>query len=193
MSDVSPAESLRRSAAEPQCFAGFYEHHSQPLLVFLVRRTYDADVAMDLMAESFARAYLKRRSFKGETDEQAAAWLYRIADRELLKFFRKRKTERRALRRLGVEVPALSTEEYDRVVELADLDDLRSAISAGLAELSAKHRDALKLRVVDELPYEEVASRLGISQEAARTRVARGLKALLDGLDHRHLRPKETT
>ena len=48
---------------------------------------------------------------------------------------------------------------------------------------SAPQREALPLRVVDELPYTDVADSLGISQQAARARVARGLKTLAAALD----------
>ena len=37
---------------------------------------------------------------------------------------------------------------------------------------------ALELRVIQQLDYEEVAGRLGCSQNAARLRVSRGLRAL---------------
>jgi DNA-directed RNA polymerase specialized sigma24 family protein len=40
------------------------------------------------------------------------------------------------------------------------------------------------MRVVDELPYATVASRLAISEPAARARVSRGLRALGAALDH---------
>ena len=38
------------------------------------------------------------------------------------------------------------------------------------------------MRVVDDLPYEEVARRLGVSEPTARARVSRGLRALQGAL-----------
>jgi RNA polymerase sigma factor (sigma-70 family) len=52
-----------------------------------------------------------------------------------------------------------------------------------LERLSGTQREALELRVVEELPYREVARRLRVSEGAARVRVARGLKALAAALD----------
>lgn len=95
-------------------------------------------------------------------------------------------SERRALRRVGVVAPALDAEELARIEDLAELRDLRSTIAAALAELSAQQRDAVRLRVVDELDYPAVADRLGISEQAARARVSRGLRVLaaaVDGLE----------
>jgi DNA-directed RNA polymerase specialized sigma24 family protein len=64
-------------------------------------------------------------------------------------------------------------------VDLAGLGSLRAVIAQELSRLSGEQRDALQLRVVDELlPYTDVATRLGISEQAARMRVSRGLSAL---------------
>ncbi|HEY3774967.1 MAG TPA: sigma factor-like helix-turn-helix DNA-binding protein [Solirubrobacteraceae bacterium] len=46
-----------------------------------------------------------------------------------------------------------------------------------------QHRDALRLRVVEERPYPEVARVLGISEQAARARVSRGLRSLRSVLE----------
>ena len=51
---------------------------------------------------------------------------------------------------------------------------LRRAVRA----LPAEQRRALELRVVQQLDYEEVAGALGCSQNAARLRVSRALRAL---------------
>jgi RNA polymerase sigma-70 factor (ECF subfamily) len=40
------------------------------------------------------------------------------------------------------------------------------------------------MRIVDELPYEEIAEELGISEQTVRARVSRGLRALADALEH---------
>ena len=176
-------DALRRSAREPEAFASFYDQHAGRLLAYMARRVYDADIALDLTAETFAQAYVARRRFRGVTDGQAAGWLYSIARRQLSRFFRKAKVERKALERLGLDSPVLDDDQRTRIEELAELVDHRDALRRELERLSTAHRDALELRVVEELPYAEVARRLGISEQAARTRVSRGLRSLACALD----------
>lgn len=89
-----------------------------------------------------------------------------------------RGAERRALARLGVERPAIDDDERRRIEQLAGLVELRSVIARGLASLPAQQRDAVRLRVVEELSYEDLAGRLGVTQGTARARVSRGLRAL---------------
>lgn len=126
---------------------------------------------------------MSRRRFRGSTEAEAAGWLYGIARRQLALYFRRSAVEKRALQRLGLQAPRFTEEEESRLRELAEPDDLRAAVRLELERLSAAQREALQLRVVDELPYADVADSLGISQQAARARVARGLKALAAALD----------
>ena len=122
-----------------------YDRHAHVMLGFFARRTFDPDVAVDLVAETFARAFVERRRFRGETDSEQAAWLYGIAKNLLADWRRKAHVERRAMAKLGVERRALTEAEYDRIEELAGLDELRDDIRAGLDHLSDDHRDALQL------------------------------------------------
>jgi len=47
-----------------------------------------------------------------------------------------------------------------------------------LAHLPEAQQEAIRLRVVDDLGYDEAARRLAISPQAVRARVSRGLSAL---------------
>ena len=86
--------------------------------------------------------------------------------------------ERRALARLGVERGTLTDSDYERIEDLASLRSQRVALSEGLASLSVEHREALQLRIVEERPYAELASALGITEQTARARVSRALRTL---------------
>jgi RNA polymerase sigma factor (sigma-70 family) len=178
-----PADHLRRSVHEPNSFGDFYDAYFDDLLSYLTRRTCDAEAGLDLTAESFAQAYLSRRRFRGSTDGEAAAWLYRIAKRQLARYFKKGRAERDACERLGLERPALDAESEQQIERFAALDERRATLRIELNELSPANREALRLRVVEELPYREVASRLAISEPAARARVSRALRALAETLD----------
>jgi RNA polymerase sigma-70 factor (ECF subfamily) len=167
---------------DPDDIAAMYGRHAGELLRFLARRTFDPDAAMDLLAETFAAAFEDRGQFRGDERETARAWLFAIARRRLLDFYRSGRIERRALAKLCVERRALTDSEYDRIEELAVTQALRSAIGEQLERLSETDRELLRLRVVDEWPYVDVARALGISEEAARARASRALRVLRDAV-----------
>ena len=168
-------------------FANLYDRHAAELLGFFVRRTYDPDVGVDLLAETFAVAFRDRRQFRGEDLAAARPWLYGIARHRLAMYFRRGRVERRALARLGVERRALSEPEYDRIEELATAGELRERLAVALDGLPAEQRDALRLRVVEGLPYSDVARELGVSEQTARARTSRALRALRESAALRDL------
>jgi RNA polymerase sigma factor (sigma-70 family) len=161
-----------------------YQRHRDDLLVFLVRRTADAEIALDLWAECFAQAVLSKRTYRGATDAEAGAWLFGIARHQLSRYYRRGKTERRAMQRLGMQRPELTPETEAAIIRRAGLAEVRQELARAVAALSGEVRSAITLRVVDELPYPEVATRLRISEQAARARVSRGLRTLSESLDH---------
>ena len=168
----------RRSADER--FERLYDDHATRLLVFFARRTVDIEIARDLWAETLAAAYAGRRRFRGRSDDEAAAWLYGIANRQLARYWRRGRAELRALHRHGLARPALEDADYERIEALAGLDAVRADLARELSALSAGSREAVRLRVVDELPYPEVAARLAISESTARARVSRALRRLAE-------------
>jgi RNA polymerase sigma-70 factor (ECF subfamily) len=96
----------------------------------------------------------------------------------LASFFRRGEVEQRALRRLGVQRRPLENWEYDRIEQLAGFSQMRAQIDVTLAGLGEDQREAIKLRVLEERSYPEVARALGVSEQTARARVSRALRAL---------------
>lgn len=161
--------------------SALYRDHRDDLLAYLARRTADPEAALDLLAETFAQAVASRKRFRSEGDP--VGWLYGIAKHQLALFYRRGRIEQKALRRLGIHREAPSAELLAEVAERAGLEHLRFELQVAMAELSPGARDAVRLRVVDELSYRDLAVRLGISEGAARVRVSRGLAALAGALD----------
>jgi RNA polymerase sigma-70 factor (ECF subfamily) len=174
---MTDAELILASRRDPRAFRALYDRWAERLLAYFYRRVLDAEVAADLLAETFAVAYERRGRFR-DRGEPGAAWLYGIAAKELSHWFRRQEVERRALRRLGVAVPALDDESIARIEALIDMDAHRAALAGALARMSAGERSAVELRVVGELDYGEIASRLSCTPAAARVRVHRGLAHL---------------
>jgi RNA polymerase sigma-70 factor (ECF subfamily) len=160
-----------------------YAQRGEQLLLFLVRRTADPEIALDLWAESFAQAAAGRQRFRGSRHDEAAAWLFAIARRQLALYYRRGRVERRALHRLKLERPPAGQDVLLELSRRAQLDAVRVELAAALAELSPAIRHAVALRVVEEHSYPEVSNRLGISEAAARARVSRGLAALARQLE----------
>jgi RNA polymerase sigma-70 factor (ECF subfamily) len=69
-------------------------------------------------------------------------------------------------------------QDFAAIDERVSNEALRTDVREALDSLPPSQRDALELRVVQELDYEQVVHSLGCSQGAARLRVVRGLSSL---------------
>jgi RNA polymerase sigma-70 factor (ECF subfamily) len=168
----------RGAPLDADALDGLYRDHSRQLLIFFARRTMDAETATDLVAETFAAAFRDRRQFRGRSREEAMGWLYGIARHQLSSFYRRGSVEREAMKRLSVERRDLTAEELERIEDLAGIAVLRARVREQLLELDAPDQEILRLRIVEEREYEEIAATLEINEDAVRARVSRALKRL---------------
>ncbi len=164
-------------------FGRFYDQTAPGLLRWLTRRTAAADVAADLCAESFASALTMLDRYDARRGGAPAAWLYGIARNHLRNWLRHERVDRDARERLGIHLAAPNADDIDLVELRVDLEAQVGPLAEALDQLTDGNRDAVTLRVVDELGYAVIAARLGCSEGAARVRVSRGLAQLLDALD----------
>ena len=167
------AELIRAAASDPSAFGELYERHVRRVYTWHRRRL--AWAASDLTAETFAQAWLSRERFRDERGGSAAPWLLGIARNVLRETLRTDRIETTARERLGLPLDLASDEGY---VAVEDRLSPRRELAAALDRLPEHERQALELRVIDELPYEEVAERLAIRPAAARLRVSRALRQL---------------
>ena len=180
------SELLIASRDDPETFTELYRRHAEEVLRYFARRTLDPETAAELTAETFAEAFASRRNYR-DTGVNGVAWVYGIARHQLSRFYRTGSIEARARQNLGMPVRDLPAEDYERIEELVDLAPIREALVEALATLGEEQRDALQLRVIDELSYPDVASRLGCAEAAARQRVSRGLRRIAIVLQERGL------
>lgn len=170
---------LRSTPADPEAFAEFYRRHERAVLGYFVHWCRDAEVAADLMAETFAATFESAARYRSDLGE-ASAWLFGIARNVLLRSVRRGRVQDETRRRLGMRVLVLDDEALERVEELASRD--RRAISA-LDGLSGVLREAVTGRVIDEREYRELAEALRCSESVVRQRVRRGLAQIRDHLE----------
>ena len=172
----SDSELLKACRRDPDAFCIFYRRHAEGIYHFFRRRVDEPETASDLTAETFAEVFRSVKRFRGDGDDSGVAWLYGIARNLLRQYHRRNAVAISARRKLGVPVRADTLVEYDEVDDRVSA--LRDDLGAALDKLPAGQRAALELRVVQDLPYQEVAARLDTSELTARMRVSRALRAL---------------
>ena len=173
---IPDGELLKRTrCGDREAFGVLYERRHELVLAFLLKRTRNPEVAMDLMAETFAAALLALANKPPEIDGSAAPWLLAIARNAMVDSFRRGTVESAARSRLALEPVQIDDSDIDRVLRVAAETDLLIALAE---ELPTDQFDALRARVLDEQGYEQIARRLRCSEAVVRKRVSRAIGAL---------------
>jgi RNA polymerase sigma factor (sigma-70 family) len=181
--DTRTSELIRRARDDPEAFAALFDRHAVALRQWLYAQTGDAGIANEMLAETFAAAWRGVRRFRGETEGSGEAWLYGIA-RNLVRQHRRRgRIETTARRRLAMSVSAADDGGIDAAVGRIDAAALSPIVRAAFDDLSLEQQRAIGYRVIGDLSYEELGTRLGCDPVTARTRVHRGLRAMRDVIE----------
>lgn len=176
---TAPARTLAaRSLSEADAFAGFYERYVGRISVYFLRRTFDAEIAVDLTAETFALALERRRQFRGCSAEEEQGWLFAIARSLLHGYWRRGRIEHAAIARLGLERPSLGTEDIEYLHRQAGLDELRGRLARALDAVRPDQAAAIRARVLEEREYSEIAAEFRTTPDVIRARVSRGLRTM---------------
>ncbi|HET8758162.1 MAG TPA: sigma-70 family RNA polymerase sigma factor [Solirubrobacteraceae bacterium] len=172
------AELLIAASEDPQAFREFYDRYAVWIRSWFLRHTGSETASLDLTAETFAQAWHASRRFRDEANGSGAPWLFGIARNLLRQYHKHNRIESAARVRMGLPASSVDCEDYERVDERSEAGALAPLLRHALRALPAEQRRALELRIVHGLPYEAVAARLECSQNAARLRVSRALRAL---------------
>lgn len=163
-------------------FGDLYDRNADQLLAYFYRRVACPHTAADLAAETWADA-LHSIDRYDPTRGAARGWLYGIAANQMRRWLRSGQVSNRARRRLGVDDIHLDDDDVAHIESLVDLAPLRAELVGALAALSTPVRDAVVLRVVHDLSYDQIAMQLRCTPGAARVRVSRGLAQLHAAFD----------
>lgn len=166
----------RDTTPEAEAFGLFYDRHVDAVVAYFRRRTADAELALDLTAETFARVLAAAPREPLPSGGAATALLFTVARNLLIDSYRRGQVDDRARRSLALEPVVLTDRGLERVEEAAVAGESR--IAELLAELPPEQREAIVARVVEEQPYPAIAAALRCSESVVRKRVSRGLATL---------------
>lgn len=171
-------EELVRAAAKGDegAFAELVRQHEKKVYNLALRMCGNAEDASDAAQEAFLSAWKGLPNFRGEAG--FPTWLYRLTSNAAIDLLRRNKKQRGELSLDDADAGIDPIDEEPSLQEQAEGVELREAVTAGLALLSEDHRQALILREMQELSYEEIAAALGIDLGTVKSRISRARGAL---------------
>jgi len=179
----------RLRAGDEDAFDTLVNEHSGGIYSMLLRLTENAEDAGDLTQETFMNAFRSIKKFRGESSIRT--WLYRIAINRSRNRFRWWKSRRRSK---TISIDSVRTDEDRPLHETlaGDAPDPETeAITAEtmhrlrrtLLTLPDIFREAVILRDIEGLAYDEIAEVLDISIGTVKSRIARGRSELAKKLE----------
>ncbi|HEY0322138.1 MAG TPA: sigma-70 family RNA polymerase sigma factor [Pyrinomonadaceae bacterium] len=171
----------RLRAGEAAAFNRLVEDRSGEVYALLYRLTEDPEEARDLTQETFLRAFQAIARFRGEADLRT--WLYRIAinqARNRWRWWRRRRREQTVsldasadgdTQPLGLRLCDTSQADPEQTTLARERE---SRLRTALRSLGSSYREAVILRDIEGLSYEEIAATLEISIGTVKSRLARG-------------------
>ena len=174
----------RAREGDRQAQATLYEQYiygSTPIRALLRRAVSDEAEREDLLHEIFLSAIGSAGEFRGES--RLSTYLFRVAQLTVLEAYRAANTQKRGghIRLVGEdewsENPA--QEPQSRPLEFQEIET-RLVLDRLMAMVPEAYREALHLRIVDELDYQQIAERLAIPLNTVATRIFKGKTALVD-------------
>jgi RNA polymerase sigma-70 factor (ECF subfamily) len=176
---------VRRTVAGDQRAYGLlvlkYQRRIERLIGRMVR---DTDLVADIAQETFIRAYRALHQFRG--DAQFYTWLYRIAvntaKKSLVDMRRNPVISENALRSGSDEDETsafdheLSSDETPETVLAAK--EIAQAVNAAMEALPEDLRQAVTLREIEGMSYEEIAEAMQCPIGTVRSRIFRAREAI---------------
>jgi RNA polymerase sigma-70 factor (ECF subfamily) len=163
-----------------------YQRRIERLIARMVR---DVDLVQDIAQESFIRAYRALPQFRG--DSAFYTWLYRIAvntaKKALVDLKRDPLVVESALSSLSDdedETSRVERELTDGATPEAVLasKEIAETVNAAIAALSEDLRQAITLREIEGLSYEEIAEMMNCPIGTVRSRIFRAREAIAQRL-----------
>jgi len=182
--DLRLVEGLRTGAE--RSYEELLSRFQQPVYTLALRLLNDQAEASDVVQEVFLKVFRNIGSFRGQSTLKT--WIYRITVNEAHNarrwFFRHRgrevelDNEPEETRNWKETIPDKSRSPFDIAVDR----ERQVMMEAALERINPIFREAVVLRDVTDLSYEEIAEILGISLGTVKSRILRGREALREEL-----------
>ncbi len=172
-------------------FAELYRTFSQPLYArVILPRLGNADLAADALAETF-RAFLEHLGGFQDRGKGIWGWLATLAGNKANDVFRTQARGGRALSSYqALLAPLWQQLGPPRPDEVHEQQSLHAAVADILATINPRYRQAIELRVLQDLSRDECAAALAVSQPTFDVLLLRALRAFRKNWQERYPGPE---
>jgi RNA polymerase sigma-70 factor (ECF subfamily) len=170
--DAEDGDLLREIAGgDTDAFRRLFQRYYPRVHAFIFRRLGDSAAAEDTTVETFAELWRTAKRFRGES--RPSTWIYGVAH------FKALAARRAAMRNKRSKVISVDFETLSRAPADGDLHQELEAreeirrVRKAIQSLPQRYRQVIELAFFENLPYAEIARRLGMAEGTVKTQVSR--------------------
>lgn len=174
--ELPDEEVLLRSIEKPDYFAEIVDRYQVALLRKANSMLRNEESAEDVVQETFVKIYANAGCFKEVPGATFKSWAYKILVNTCLTLLKKSKREREIFVALDPELAEVIADPMDLsfIDKKFSSDHLMSLVS----RLSETLRRTVMWHTVDDLSYQEIAEKEGVTEGVVRARMHRAKKEL---------------
>lgn len=162
----------RHRSGDLRAFDEVYDRFGRMVYSLALRLAGNREEAADLTQEIFLRVYRHLGGFAGRS--ALKTWIFRVALNHCREKLYRHALDTLSLDEEGESEGANLADPARGPEELAVAADEKRRVAGGLARLPHPFREAVILRDLEGLPYDEIAEVLGVRVGTVRSRIARG-------------------
>jgi RNA polymerase sigma-70 factor, ECF subfamily len=175
----------RLRGRDERAFNELVQRYEQRVFRLMFRMLARRDEAEDMVQEVFVQVFKAIETFRGES--KLSTWIYRIAVnlcKNRAKYLSRRRSdvqdefENSAEWRPLQEGNGVTVGETTRPDQLVQGYQLEHIVRLCIAELDPDFREALVLRDIEDLPYEEIVDITGLPEGTVKSRIHRARSML---------------
>jgi RNA polymerase sigma-70 factor, ECF subfamily len=147
-------------------FERLYHRYARRVHGYVKGIVRDPGTTEDVVVATMTTVWQIAASFAARS--RVSTWILGIARHKALDAVRSRLS---APLTLSLELAGEFAETAAAAIDVVDSEQLGQAMQRAMSRLSVEHREALRLAYYEELPYEDIATLLGIPTNTVKSRV----------------------
>ena len=150
--------------------------YSSGLLRYIRQHTANTEDAEDILQDVYMSVYEHCAEFDPEKCNEQA-WLFIIAKRKLIDYYRRKKDNQSLDAMEEWEVPGV-----DSMSQATNIISARQTVANALAKLDERSRKIVVYKYFNGLSGDEIAKKMGLSVQNVRTILSRALDSMEDAI-----------
>ena len=175
-------EVIAHAQTDPETFGRLYDMYYQPVFGFMYSRTGNADLAKDLVSETFFQALKNLHRYKPRAGATFKSWLFAIAVAQIGNYYRSRT---RFLEVTTDEAPDIIGRDdfrpdvaYRMGEDAVALEGQIELLRRMMGKLNQRQQDILTLRFFSHMSVPDIGRTLHMKEGTIKSHIHRALKKL---------------